>query len=319
QYGGRGGGLANTGRYGTSNPIITNVLFVDNSASIAGPGVALGGAMYNGGDNGVSNPVLTDVTFRNNTVSADPVTSSAFGGAVYNDASYGQSSPVLTNVTFEGNTVTGAEGWGAALYNHGFGGVTQPQLTNVTFSNNNAYSITYSSFGGAIYNNGFSGVANVSLTNVTIANNSASGPAGQSQGGGIYFYATDGDDSMTLNNTILWGNTAAQGAQIGNNNASITFDHGIVEGACPANVTCIGISMINPQLDPLADNGGPTPTMQIPADSSAVDTGSETTCPNTDQRGVSRPQLNGCDIGAVEYKLTDEDEIFADSFDPPAG
>ena len=65
-----------------------------------------------------------------------------------------------------------------------------------------------------------------------------------------------------------------------------------------------------------AEHGGER-TMAIPADSSAVDTGSAETCPDTDQRGIPRPQLEGCDIGAVEYVSIDEDTIFRDSFDVP--
>ena len=60
----------------------------------------------------------------------------------------------------------------------------------------------------------------------------------------------------------------------------------------------------DPQLAPLAANGGPTPT-QVPADGSpAIDHGGTpaTGCPATDQRGVSRPQGPACDIGAVELQ-----------------
>jgi hypothetical protein len=45
----------------------------------------------------------------------------------------------------------------------------------------------------------------------------------------------------------------------------------------------------DPQLGPLADNGGPTRT-------SVVDI-------TADQRGVTRPQGPGCDVGAVEVEV----------------
>ena len=54
-------------------------------------------------------------------------------------------------------------------------------------------------------------------------------------------------------------------------------------------------------LGPLADNGGPTETHDLLPGSPAIDAGSPG-CPppDTDQRGVARPQGVACDIGAVE-------------------
>ena len=65
----------------------------------------------------------------------------------------------------------------------------------------------------------------------------------------------------------------------------------------------------DPQLGPLADNGGPTQTMALPITSPAVDAGASTSGPN-DQRELPRtvdqlgtpnsPGGNGADIGAFE-------------------
>ena len=55
---------------------------------------------------------------------------------------------------------------------------------------------------------------------------------------------------------------------------------------------------IDPRLGPLQDNGGPTPTHALLLGSPAIDASSA--CPATDQRGVTRPQGAGCDIGAFE-------------------
>src|SRR5207247_10006183 len=62
----------------------------------------------------------------------------------------------------------------------------------------------------------------------------------------------------------------------------------------------------NPNLGPLANNGGPTLThipfpLQSPQVNRAIDGGSG--CLSPDQRGVLRPQGGACDIGAVEYVL----------------
>lgn len=62
----------------------------------------------------------------------------------------------------------------------------------------------------------------------------------------------------------------------------------------------------DPGLEPLADNGGATPTHALAADSPAVDAGSNVCAAEVDQREVTRPQDGDgdgsvlCDIGAFE-------------------
>jgi hypothetical protein len=56
----------------------------------------------------------------------------------------------------------------------------------------------------------------------------------------------------------------------------------------------------DPVLGPLADYGGPTPTMALLAGSPAIDAADAASCPETDQRGIIRPFGAGCDIGAFE-------------------
>jgi hypothetical protein len=72
------------------------------------------------------------------------------------------------------------------------------------------------------------------------------------------------------------------------------------------------VIVANPLLAGLADNGGFTLTHALGAGSPAIDTGS--CLVSTDQRGASRPQGFGCDIGSFEV-LTSADLIFADGFE----
>jgi hypothetical protein len=53
-------------------------------------------------------------------------------------------------------------------------------------------------------------------------------------------------------------------------------------------------------LDAIADNGGPTLTHRLKYDTLGVDQGLKP-CPETDQRGVRRPQNDKCDSGAYEF------------------
>jgi len=58
---------------------------------------------------------------------------------------------------------------------------------------------------------------------------------------------------------------------------------------------------LDPRLQPLASNGGPTQTMPITSTSPAVDKiPADVAVPLTDQRGISRPQGPASDIGAYE-------------------
>jgi uncharacterized repeat protein (TIGR01451 family) len=81
--------------------------------------------------------------------------------------------------------------------------------------------------------------------------------------------------------------------------AIITLGHNLENGS-----TCMLTDPTdihaNPLLGPLANNGGPTDTHALLAGSPAIDAGDSANCPSPDQRGVSRPQAEGCDIGAFE-------------------
>jgi hypothetical protein len=57
---------------------------------------------------------------------------------------------------------------------------------------------------------------------------------------------------------------------------------------------------IDPELDLLDRNGGLTATHTLLSGSPAIDAGTAEGCPATDQRGVSRPQGEACDIGSFE-------------------
>jgi hypothetical protein len=66
----------------------------------------------------------------------------------------------------------------------------------------------------------------------------------------------------------------------------------------------------DPGLGPLANNGGPTQTRLPQSGSPLIDAIPTASCQadgasgiTTDQRGVTRPQGPGCDIGAVEVEV----------------
>ncbi len=108
------------------------------------------------------------------------------------------------------------------------------------------------------------------------------------------------DSTLTLTNTIVTANSSENcGGTIvngGNNiDSGTTCGWGSSDGS---------LSDTNPQLGPLADNGGPTQTHALLPGSPAIDGvafNAPNDCPAADQRGVPRPQGAACDMGAVEY------------------
>src|SRR3984957_3604525 len=290
-----GGAMSNNGtEVGISSPLLTNVLFIANSA-------AFGGAIYDLGDGfdirtgslGISSPVLSSVAFIGNTATT--------GGAMYNKAQGGGiSGPRLSVVTFSGNNTPDVDDGvnrGGAMYNDAVGdsSVNIPILVNATFSGNSAV------LGGAIYDNSGSGATVApELTNVTFSGNSAA-----LSGGAIYADSAEETTSANLVNVILWGDTDGSGSsrhEIGVGRATFSITQSVLQDGCPSGpeFTCTNILTDDPKLGPLAENGGFTRTLLPGFGSSAIDTGLDASCPNIDQRGVTRRQGPHCEIGAVE-------------------
>jgi len=151
-------------------------------------------------------------------------------------------------------------------------------MTNSTFSGNAA-----SIRGGSIYNNN-----SLTITNATFSGN-VSGFGGA---------AIEISPAGTLNytNTIIADSTIGEEAFECNNEGTIgtNTDNLVEDGSCDSSYYG------DPNLGPLGDNGGLTQTHALQSDSIAIDNGNLAACPETDQRGVTRPQGEGCDIGAFE-------------------
>jgi subtilisin-like proprotein convertase family protein len=239
---------------------------------------AAGGAFFNAGIANLAGVSLTSnragtsgggvhntgsMSINANTISINTATGQP-GGGIYN-----QGVLTVTNTALISNTASVAQGGG--LHNTGTGAAAE--LTNVTVSNNTA-----STGGGGIQN--ISGTLAIKFS--TISNNSA--PALNRSSG-----------SVTVGNSIL-----AQ--DVGN--------------ACGGTITSVGYNIdkgnscgfsgtqdltnTDPELGPLQDNGGNSPTRAIAFSSPAVDSAAVCPPPATDQRGMGRPQGNACDRGAYE-------------------
>jgi predicted outer membrane repeat protein len=229
---------------------------------------------------------VTDTTFSNNYAGGN-TTWAGGGGGIY--ICCANNTVTISGSTFSGNT---AQGYGGGLYNccgasatHGASTVT---ITNSTFSGNTA--ATWS--GGGIMADG-----PVILDSVTMSGNSSPVRVGGG-GGGIY---TDAPGFSTLRNTII-ANSTSGGNCAGD--AVTSLGHNLSsDSTCDFGATG-DMNNTNPNLGPLADNGGPTRTHALLYGSPAIDGGDPLEYPPTDQRGVSRPLGLAPDIGAYEYEFS---------------
>jgi hypothetical protein len=203
---------------------------------------------------------------------------------------------VLRDCTIDGNTAFATSGntsyaFGGGLY------LVQGELhcVNTTVSGNAAAQ------GGGIYVAG----GELRLENATVAGNSATTFAG---GGGLYNFSAQ--SAANFENTILASNHEPSGqfAVEGNCNGLLSsLGHNIYGIDDQTHCSIQGaVTVANPLLAPLQDNGGPTPTRALYAGSPAIDAGDPMGCKSQlvtlteDQRGVKRPIGTRCDIGAYE-------------------
>jgi predicted outer membrane repeat protein/parallel beta-helix repeat protein len=237
-----------------------------------------------------------------------------------------QGDVVVTSSTISGNSTVGSGGGifglgvtvtdstisGNQATNDG-GGIAANDVTllRATISGNSG------GFGG-----GFRSVNGPIVTNSTISGNTAS-----NRGGG---FAVSSSDGGSLVYSTVVENTSATGANISDADGVASFGS-VVALPQGGGENCAFTALVSngfnfsdddscgltdptdrqdagdPLLGGLASNGGPTQTRLPLAGSPLIDAIPVSSCEadgasgvTTDQRGIARPQVAGCDIGAVE-------------------
>lgn len=299
---GRGGGIYCS--FGSTLNVGINSAIVGNQAAKSpGFGNTSGGGIFNDGGS-----IVLDTVYLFNNNASD-------GAGIYNYAGTLNifNSTLSTNETYGLNLPDVAAGGG--IYNSG---IATLNITNSTLSNNSTTGNNVS-YGGAIYNAGILNVTNSTLTDNAATNG---GNITNTDGGGIYNHDTIGG-TAAIKTTIIAGNLAFRGTDvsgifnsqgynlIGVEDGSLGFVH-------PTDLRGSIVSPLDPMLDGLQNNGGPTSTHALLPSSPATDKGAAATDPNgnpitTDQRNSSRPVddpniLNasggdGSDIGAFEAAI----------------
>jgi hypothetical protein len=263
---------------------LETMTFSGNTADYAG------GAVGVFSSSGSAHVTATETTFSGNTAGAS-------GGAIMDFSTFGGSTTFeVTTTTFSSNTVD--QGGGAVLSRTALDGSAVFTATNTTFSAN------ISEAGGAAVQLDIidGGSSTFEATNTTFADNALEDV---DDGATIFASGEQGVVSVTLASTIIADSTENNcfivgGATLTSNDYNLADDD-----------TC-DLTNTNDQitddagLAPLANNGGPTETHALQADSPAIDAIPTGDCAvATDQRGVFRP-LDGngggaaCDIGAFE-------------------
>jgi len=245
------------------------------------------------------------------------------GGAGPNGYLVGNGSPGQGGGPWGGNADArdggGGAGLGGAIFNDS-GGV---RVSNSTFTNN--YVTRGVSGGGAANNGGDGGGAifningHLTVTDVTIANNQSTG-----SGGGIVVVQTDSSASTILNlyDTIVFNNGSMANGELTNAaNECWVVGSGVgVAGAgnlIQNNNNCDGVvTTSDPELGPLQNNGGYTPTLAIPTTSAAFLTADPSTSLSADQRNDPRPEMGGYDIGAFELCIARNPNIVGECSGP---
>jgi hypothetical protein len=217
---------------------------------------------------------------------------SIYGGGIY------KSGPAA--LTIQNSTITQSQAsGGGAISNTGSGNMT---IINTTIVGNEAGQ------GGAIDN---IAQGDIIIVNSTVTENQAT------LGGAI---AIGGSDLRVYNSTFALNLASREGNELSTMGiVNINFYNTIlacIPGAvdCTASTESTSIEYVNSIVDygtltdfglaELADNGGPTHTMSLLPGSPLIDAADDANCPTTDQRGITRPQGNHCDIGAYESQTS---------------
>ncbi len=325
--------LFQSGMSGTIT-LVSAGLFVSDPLDIVGPGANV--LAVSGGD-------IQRVLDTEQATPGDPVTISGLtlthgygsgvvgGGGIYSKDTY---------LKVISSTVSDSD---SGISDYPGGGIRQKNssllIRNSTISGNQGGN------GGGVYASN----AAIGVENSTISGNTATGTGGGSgygYGGGIWLDKGSGGSLISYSSTISGnhahyggGISANQGTAggivdtvIANNTATSDLDlrnagadpfklaFSSVESTAGASIVDISpftgsnVLGVDPQLGPLADNGGPTQTLKPGLGSPLLDKGL-TTGFTADQRGLPRPfdapdianaaSGDGADIGAVELQAAD--------------
>lgn len=274
-----------------------NVIVQNGAGLLTVRNLTVAGGQASGSGGGIF--AFGDLIVERSTITNNAATQ--MGGGIAADGAL-----TVTDSTVDSNNAgTGGGGIAANLV---------ASVTNSTVSNNTGGGIMSSQSSAAL---------------VTIVNSTITGNAGVSTGGGInsgglvrlvYVTLVDNDASIAFANldaqrseafatVVATTNLDAGNCETGPGQISFGYNFSS-DDLCGFNQPTDRSSAGDPGLGALGAHGGPTLTRLPDSDSPLVGAIPDANCHDdgaagitTDQRGIARPQSNGCDIGAVEVEI----------------
>ena len=200
----------------------------------------------------------------------------------------------------------------------GDGGAISSEAGSIALVSSTVSGNTSDASGGGIH----AGSGDIQLVDVTLVENTS-----QTSGGGIFL--RDSSGQLEASNSIIASNIAdgqaddivvGDGATVEINASLIGAADGLTITSGQFNQLGTVANPIDPLINPLADNGGPTPTHALRRGSPAIDAGDS--AQPTDQRGFARaidhPDVDnaisnatvlGVDMGAFETPLFEDESL----------
>jgi hypothetical protein len=275
-------------------------IYNDNSATLTiinctinGNGADQGGGIYNAGLMQIASTTLSD-----NFVASAFSQLTSLGGAICNGGTLDIVNSTITSNTASGTLQSG--GIGGGMFNS-----ATLAIINTTISANLAGGAGVSpGEGGGVAN----GSGKVVIQNSTINGNTAGGSSGSGFGGNVFI----AEGTLEIGNTILNSGAGANIFNFANQGTVISDGYNLSSDNSAGYLTAAGDQInTDPRVGPLQDNGGPTFTHALLADSPAIDAGNPNYNPNNfqpplicDQRGFGfdRVKKARSDIGAFEVQ-----------------
>ncbi len=275
-------GAPNNGNITISGAYLYRVMMVNSGKTLGLNALTIAnGYVFSGVAGGIWNYGTVNLT---NSAFVTNYASSG-GGGIFNEGG----TVNIAGSTFNGNN----GGSGGAVYNYG----GTYNIANSTFSGN------FANNGGAVFN--FDTTANI--TNSTFSGNYAN------NGGVIYNLS----GTLNLKNSILT-NTSTGGDCF--NGATITGSDNLIDDTTCGSSSSFRLGAVTGFDTTLNNNGGPTQTFKLNANSNAIGAVPPGQCTyvsngtnplfsnaaaiTSDQRGETRPQGLFCDVGAYELVYT---------------
>jgi hypothetical protein len=282
-------GIAPSDEFSFSGSVITG-----NTAASAGGGISVYDSYT---PTSIDTTTISDNTVTGNGGSRND------GGGIWFEDTYDDQPTTVSNSTVTGNSAPvhgGGISFGENFY-------AETRVVNSTITDNEA------GYGGGVSFADGEEPENFSVENSTITGNSAT-----AAGGGIFrgYYDQSADAYLELSSSVVSDNTAPTSPDIGQSaqaTGDLTVENSLIGDTSGATYTAdppgTVLTGVDPELGPLADNGGPTET-RLPAETSPLIDAGLGNGLVTDQRGEDRtidypgvPSTlgsNGTDIGAVE-------------------